>query len=191
MTAFATVEDLEARLGRTLTDAAQAEKFLDDATAYLRGIVGHVAPQKTSTVTLHVPFGETRIELPDRPIISIGSVSAGGSAVTDYQLFDHGLTRVYGWHTGSAATRAVVTVTYTHGYATVPDDLKALCCVLAAGMLANTDDLGTPHSGNVTGMGVDDYRKSWSVESGPLPKHIVETLRAQYGQSAYVTGARA
>ena len=98
--AFATVSDLEARLGRELTptEAIQAEALLDDATAYLRAIIGSdVAPQTTSTVVVHLKPGDDTVGLPSYPVVSVDEVSIDGTAVDDWELVDHRLWRIFGW----------------------------------------------------------------------------------------------
>lgn len=189
--AFATAAQLATRLGRTFTpeQVTQADELLEDATEYLRGIIGsHVAPQRTSTVTLHPSEVDTFLELPGPPIMSVQVVEINGQPFTGWVLRDGLLHHPRGWRGRIASD--VITVTYTHGYPAAPADLVALTCVLAAEALANIKDLKQLAPGSVSNVRVGDYGKGWHTRGGGLPAHIVDDLRARYGRSAVVTGWR-
>ena len=78
----------------------------------------------------------------------------------------------------------------TVGYETVPPELVAWACVLAADVLGSIEDLGALHSGGVSYVSIDDYRKGWQAggdSSGfVLPKRVEDALRSRYGQSTHV-----
>ena len=188
--AFATASDLATRLGRSFTadESIQASALLEDATAYLRQVLGaHVSPQRTSTVRLRTT-DVGHIQLPDPPVVSVTSVTIGGTAVTGWQLADGVLHGVRGWNLGHPAE---VGVTYVHGYTEAPEELRMWCCVLAAQMLANIDDLGALSADGVSAVRIDDYMKSWTSAPGyGLPEHVIDRLRASYGGGAHVVGFR-
>lgn len=180
---FATIEDLENRLGRTLEQSERqvAEFALIDATSYLRGIVGNqVSPPAQVTVRDLLTGGERWVHLPGVPIVSVESVTIGGREV-DYIHLDNAV-KVRG--------QSLVEVSYTFGYTTVPPELVAWACVLAADVLSSIEDLGSLHSGGVSYVSIDDYRKGWQAggdTSGfTLPKRVEDSLRSRYGQSTHV-----
>lgn len=106
--------------GITVTAAGLAR-----ASARIRGHVRQRITYGTSTVTL--PASDRR--LPERPVVSVESVvSEDGTALvagTDYELV--------GDRVDTARTDRL-TVTYTHGLGTLPDDLVELVCTVAARM---------------------------------------------------------
>lgn len=180
---FATIDDLQDRLGRTLetTERQVAEFALLDATAYLRGVIGaQVSPPAQVTVRDYLSAGEKWVHLPGSPIVSVESVTADGEDA-DYLHLDNAV-KVRG--------HSLIEVTYTVGYANVPDELKAWACVLAADVLASVDDLGSLHSGGVSYVSIDDYRKGWQSggeNSGfNLPQRVADSLRSRYGSSTHV-----
>lgn len=180
---FATVTDLEERLGRTLdsTERQVAEFALTDATAYLRGIVGNqVSPPAQVTVRDLLTGGEKWVHLPGAPIVSVESVTVDGDEV-DFIHLDNAV-KVRG--------RSLVEVSYTFGYTEVPPELTAWACVLAADVLSSIEDLGSLHSGGVSYVSIDDYRKGWQAggeNSGfTLPKRVEDSLRSRYGSSTHV-----
>ena len=180
---FATVDDLEKRLGRTLESGERqiAEYALEDATAYLRAVIGaQVSPPATVSVRDILSGGERWVHLPGSPITDVVSVTVDGAEV-DFIHLDNAV-KVRG--------HSLVEVTYTVGYETVPPELVAWACVLAADVLGSIDDLGALHSGGVAYVSIDDYRKGWQAggdSSGfVLPKRVEDALRSRYGQSTHV-----
>lgn len=141
MTAFATDDDLASRLGITMTDPQKTR-----ATALLdlsSGLIRDVARQEISLHEddeLTMPGTRSdRITLPERPVVSIASVTLDGSPLaegTDWYLRDNTIYRLahpavfplsghydrrlrgFGW------PRKTLVITYTHGYA--DDDLPQL-----------------------------------------------------------------
>ena len=106
--------------GITVTAAGLAR-----ASARIRGHVRQRITYGTSTVTL--PASDRR--LPERPVVSVESVvSEDGTALvagTDYELVGDRI---------DTARTDRLTVTYTHGLGTLPDDLVELVCTVAARM---------------------------------------------------------
>lgn len=139
MTALATIEQLQARIGKTLSgaDIARATALLDDASAaFRRAAGGQQITQATTTDRVRVVRGKVR--LPQAPVTDV-------TAVTD----ENGNALLYRWHGGDTIDVSsnviddfawvpwsnpipVAVVTYTHGYATVPDDVVAVVCQMAA-----------------------------------------------------------
>lgn len=163
MTAFATAEELASYMQIDGIDRASADLALNSATGAIQGacrqtffaVIG-------DTVTLD---GYTnRLALPQRPVTAVTAVSLtdyyGGpaylAAAGSWRLSgSHLIRNGYGW--GSAVINtwgyggwpALVTVTYNHGYTTVPADVKDVCLKLAADRFLNPQGLESEQ--------VDDY----------------------------------
>lgn len=129
--AFATLADFEARTGVTvdLGEVSQVEALLDDATAIIRKRTGQHITQATSTVTLQ-PFRSRRLQLPELPVTAVTSVTQDGVVLVggaDYDWYETGVVVRLGW----LWALEPVTVEYTHGFATIPEDVKAECVRVA------------------------------------------------------------
>lgn len=151
MDPLATVEDLEARLGRPLTpeEAARVAALLDDASALVRAYTGQDFTLTVGDVITLRPVG-TVVRLPQRPVQQVTQVVAvgGSTAIPDIVLpagawtFD-GIDKVDIWPPDSSwflslpeswtdGWGAVDTyrLTYDHGYATGPADVVAIVCAI-------------------------------------------------------------
>jgi hypothetical protein len=134
--AFATAADVEARLGRDLTDdeTARMAVLLEDATDLIRSVTGQVLyPAGSETVRLEAT-NRVVYYFPQAPVTAVASVvdSDGLTVTADYTWTADGrLWRSLSW----GRRRGDVTVTYSYGYATVPDPLVRLCSRLAVSML--------------------------------------------------------
>lgn len=156
MVALATVTDLETRLGRTLTgaDLARAEALLDDVSAAVRGYTGQQFSTATSTVRLKSRGGKVR--LPQRPVTAVTAVvDTDGVAVEhDWWQFDTiELDTSWNRFDRELVSRDYVDVTYEHGYATVPDEIVAVVCQIAARAYGRPADETAYTSENVAGYG--------------------------------------
>jgi hypothetical protein len=119
--------------------AARQVDALARATDLIRAALGgqQVTRVDDDTVILE-GNGRRVLQLPQIPVIAVGSVAVNGTtrAVgTDFTVTRDGrLTALgYPWPVG-----AQVTVTYSHGYDLVPEDLARLCAALADKILAGT-----------------------------------------------------
>lgn len=148
MSALASQADLEARLGRDLTDTEQArvEALLADATALVRAYTGQTfEPVADDTVVLRAAGG--RITLPQRPVTAVTRVVAvgGSEALPDFPLADWlfdgidtirlgeggyiiNLPEAWWDEDGYPGTYRV---TYSHGYTAVPADVLGVVCGMA------------------------------------------------------------
>jgi hypothetical protein len=131
MANFAGIEDMEAFLQVSISSATQiaaAERALTEATAAIRNYCRqHLELVADDAVTLD-SRGGTRLLLPELPVVSVASVVEDGEALTvtdDYKLGQHGILHRVGakWLKGIQ----VVVVTYSHGYAELPDDVVNIC----------------------------------------------------------------
>jgi hypothetical protein len=121
---LATIADLEDRLGRSLStdETARAYALLQDASAKVRAYTGQQITQSTSTDRIRARNGVAR--LPQRPVTAV-------TAVADIAATSLDATWAGGEQLGLYFD-GYVDVTYTHGYATVPDDIVTVVAGVAA-----------------------------------------------------------
>lgn len=138
MPALATIADVEARMAVDLTGANQTrmERLLDDASAAVRGYTGQQFTSTSTTERIKARTGVVR--LPQRPVTAVGAVEdPDNNAISfewwgDDRIYLARLTPLNEWEVNVRMTPvAYIDVTYTHGYATVPDDIKAVVCQMA------------------------------------------------------------
>lgn len=192
---LATVADLEAR-GVTVdvSESGPVSTFLDVASAIVRDAAGASISQHTSTVTLDGSRA-SRIRLPGVPIRSVTTVEIEGSPVTDWKLSRDSLWRAGGWQTGYGPSE--VTVTYTHGFPTVPADIVDLVCRLAARSLvalrSGSDAAGMADRVAVSER-IGDYSATYSYvdqfSDVELPAYKRDQLAARFGGVADVVRSR-
>lgn len=114
---------------------AAVNRALVEATAAIKNYCRQeIELVEDDEVTLDVAAGRRRLFLPELPVVSVSEVVENEETlvVTDnYQLGQHGILHRAGgraWYAGIQ----VVTVTYTHGYEDIPDDIVAVCTRAAA-----------------------------------------------------------
>src|SRR5690625_1731221 len=122
---LATVEDLAA-LGIEVSDSVLAERLLASVSAEVRDAAGVPITKATSTVSFPTEASR-RIELPGYLPRDVTGVSLDGAQLTegaDYVVRAGCLWRVgvAHWHRPGDVS-SELTVTYTHGYDTVPEDI--------------------------------------------------------------------
>lgn len=135
---FATAAELAARLG--VSFSAEEETRADSLLTLASGLIQREARQDIGLVEDDVfatrATREQSILLPERPVVSVSSVTVGGSGVTDWYLDGDELVRRSGWEVslngiegtaGWGSRNVPLVVTYTHGYNPVPDAIKAVC----------------------------------------------------------------
>ncbi|WP_073946520.1 hypothetical protein [Streptomyces kebangsaanensis] len=144
MADLATVEDLEDRLGRPLTEdeAARAPALLRDATARVREFTGQTLSAVAGDAIVLRPVGSL-LRLPQRPVTAVHSVAAvgpDGTTVGDLSgwVWD-GRDKVdltYATPAGSwpLAWRGPLPdtyrVTYDHGHTAIPEIIGATVCAM-------------------------------------------------------------
>lgn len=193
MEPLATVSDLTTRLGietpvEGTVEHMQLTGLLADASGEIRATIGQPLSRATSTVTLY-PDGESGrrsyVDLPAVPVVSMESVLVGGQSVA--------YSRRYATlELGRVSLDTEITVTYTHGYDPVPEELVKWTCVLAAAQRAAADQ--SEALGMVAGVlqhtqSIDDYSETWGAAGGGgdgsigmvLPERVAARLRASYG----------
>lgn len=196
MAALATVADVEALLGRTLTlaESNHVTTMLDSASEAVREAAGQQFTRATSTVTLPVSDG-TRLVLPQRPVVSVQSVSVDGTTDTSWALVSGELRRAGGWMLRSLPGR--VTVTYTHGYAAVPRPVRDLVATLAVAAMEKASSGALGSGARQEAISGDSYSvtyaapKDATISPFELPDRTRQWLRQSYGHGdAYVAVSR-
>lgn len=182
MTALATLDDLAVYLGRELDDLTenrQAEQALDLVSAAVRAWCRRDFTQTTSTRRLPGVWGPT-LDLPDGPVTAVTAVVLDDTTITDWtwndrsQLIRHGYLTATdpdrggaaGGHRGSwGGPQATVTVTYTHGYDPIPDDVRA--AVLTATARSITNPVG------VRSEGLGAYQVTYAGQAADLGAVVI------------------
>lgn len=130
---FCSIDDINTFLGTTiLPDDAQALLAIDEATAVIKNYCNQKIEQVSDDTTLLDGTGSTKLFLPEIPVSSITSVTVDDVLLdpTYYALAENGvLWRKYGVWTVGARN---ISITYTHGYASIPEDVKGVCYRSAA-----------------------------------------------------------
>lgn len=143
---LATVDELATWLQRDLDgDDASANLALELASAAVRGEAHQTFTRIDDHEVVLRGNWSSDLWLPERPVIAVGDIAiANGDglvgsqalASTAYQWDVGGLMRRYsGWWGGPGAA---VTVTYTHGWETIPGEVKAIALQLAANVYEST-----------------------------------------------------
>lgn len=203
MASLATPSQLASRIQGDL-DTASAQLALDNAS----GLIRRLSRQQIDFVSQEtvILVGRHQIlSLPERPAVVDGSnpltvtelAEFGGISISmvedrDYSRVGNELTRGFPWWwnntqrlMGYPRTRPLgvwaprVQVTYSHGYATIPDDLQALCLDIAQAMYTNPQGLRS--------MQIDDYSETRATEL--LGAGTVESIRARLGATGRRRGS--
>jgi hypothetical protein len=159
---FATAEDFATHHPGDLSAAetATVTQALDMATGAIQSYTGQTLTLVTDDVVELYSTGETILLLPERPVVSITAVEEYGAviAATGYRFTPKGhLYRIgHRWPRWSDENN-VVEVTYTHGYATIPQAVKLVCLNLAETLFTNP--------GRVQSESIGSYSVSYSVSS--------------------------
>lgn len=160
MAQFATAADLAELLGETFdaTRTAQANAALELASATIQGWTRQTIELVAGdTVTLRGTWDEELV-LPQRPVVAVTAVSVDGTALTadDWRLWGSSLVRVgYGnW----AGPDVAVAVTYSHGWAVIPDVIRAVTMQIAVRLMANP--------GLVQAESIGTYSVTYGSEAG-------------------------
>lgn len=177
MVAFAVADDVAARLNRTLTSAEEdwVTVLLEDASAYLRGVIGQeVYPVVVSTFTAWPDSG--RVDLPQWPVVSVDTVERDAVAV-DYTYRPGYIT---------VDCDDPVDVTFTWGVAVVPPLLVSFACVLVSQAVLAVETSGSLTFGGLSSVALDDFRAAFAdggSSSGMVLPPIQEAMiRAQFGR---------
>lgn len=172
MASLASIDDLEARLGRTVTNEGQAQAALDDASAAVRAYTGQLFDLVTDDeVRLRARNGT--VVLPQRPVTevtAVANVDAGAveftwDAGTSVLLSGFDVLRSFEVEPYEVNRPVYVDVTYSHGYAEVPADILAVVCQVAGRALGRTPDENALSQESIAGY---SYSVGGAAASGAL-----------------------
>lgn len=153
---FATAEDLRRFLRRTTIDAAEAELVLELASETIRAEVAQQIDPVAADTYLSPPEPGRVLLLPELPVTDVASVTEYGQTLlagTDYTWSSAGTVTRCG-QAWPVEARAVV-VTYDHGYADIPGQVRAVCLQLAARAYVNPQQR--------TSISIGDYSESFAA----------------------------
>lgn len=186
---FATPADLAAYLQRPAfaagAETVSAQLALDIATAVVVERTGQTFTVATETITLDT-HGDEDVHLPQRPVTAVTSVTTRdrGSSTstartlnTDYEVRGGRLRWV-----GVGTWPYEATVTYTHGYATIPDDVKGATLAVAAEIHSNPEGLAQ--------SAIDDSndRHEWTEDSPA--ERMLKMVERRYGRRSLTVRMR-
>lgn len=189
MVALLTIGDITDAIGRGPVDSAESDKwqfYIDAISAYINGYVEVSFEEIADDVVRYEADYYGLINLGGDPVSTVTAVNdfLSQSGVSYYW---NGLDEILG-----LCPNQVVDVTYTHGYATVPDDIKFVATQAVIGVL----DLGA--TGSITSFTVGDVTEVYSDPSKEgttvveLQKSVLDRYSNIYGSwrlgSTYSTG---
>lgn len=194
--ALFTIADLEALLQTTITDAVAADAARTRAENYLRDQLGVEFTSAARTFAGRVPASRTFQRL-STPLDAVASVTVDGTALvegTDWERTASGVACPGGFARGTAASTATLadwcdlTIAYTSGWATPPDDIKDWGVYLGAKALQMGPTPG------VVQQTAGPFSVTVDQDSAPagglsLPPDILRSLRAKYGTGRRLTGS--
>jgi len=178
MEAFATAADLGKKLRRTFEPGEETEwidDLLADASAHLRSVIGQEVYPTTTSEYVAYPSGG-RVDLPQWPVVSVGSVTRDGHSVG------------FEYRPGFIMVRddAPCDVTFTWGYSVIPAELKRLACVLVSQALLPLENQLGLTAGGLSSVAIDDFKLAWAdagASSGmALTEHAERAIQRQFGQ---------
>lgn len=173
--ALITVEELEAFMGRQFTDSeeAQANALIDAVSFVIEGEAG-VSFSLVENEEIRVQAdGYGMIELNAKPISAVAVYDIGGTDELTYATWD-GLCTVYGLQPNQ-----VVDIVYSHGYAAIPGDIKAVAYGVASRIMVNPGGLRQETVGaiSVTYPGIGG--EAGTINFSTLEKRILGKYSAQ------------
>jgi hypothetical protein len=156
---YATATELAGYLGQDV-DTYTADQALTLASgSFSQAAATWFASQSvTYTTTGTEAVG---IRLPFRPVIAVSEVRINGDAVTGWTLVKSTVWRTAGFGTSCVIPPDEVEIDLTHGYTTVPDDVKA--AVLETAAAAYSQPVGA-----VLREQIDDYQVAYSASGGGI-----------------------
>lgn len=163
---WASPDELRAHLRLTAIDEEQAAEKIAAAETVIRAELGQSIDAVAGAAVDLVGNGRRVINLPERPVTAVASVTIDGHAPlisTEYRWNRYGILTRLG---GCWPLDAVVTVLCDHGYATVPAPVKQVCLQVAGrawvrpstGLAAESlGDRSVTYDKERTGEALSDY----------------------------------
>lgn len=193
---LATPGDLASALQRDL-DTASAVLAIEVCTAVVQAATGDGQRILLVTGDSEEVWGGTGrvLRLPQRPIVSVASVTYDGALLTQgtasgtWRRSKYGLWRDLGW-TEAACEPSPITVVYTHGYDPAGTDKDKQALQLARGYVLQLAGALFDNPGGVVREQIDDYAVAYAeasarLDAAPAAKAL---LRKQYGPKARMVG---
>lgn len=194
MTALISAADLEARLGRDLTETEEnrVDALLADVTAAVTAYTGQSFTTETTTqrVKIRGAGSEAFVILPQRPVSAVDTVEDMNGTTLPVWTWDEG-DRVYlsrqvwsdfQWEPYRRPLN-FVKVTYTHGHDSVPADVVGVAASMALRALGLD-----PLESSITQEAVDGYmyqRGSAGAAGGfgllPDERAVLDRYRREFG----------
>jgi hypothetical protein len=188
---FAAPADLAAYLQREAFIAASAEEksaqlALDIATATVVARTGQTFVAVAGDVVTLDTHGEEDVFLPQRPVTAVTSVvtrDRGSSTTTtrtlntDYEVRGDRLRWV-----GIGTWPYEVTVTYDHGYAAIPDDVKGATLAVAAEIHSNPEGLAR--------SAIDDAQDAHEWADDSPAERMLKLVEKRYGRKPLTVRVR-
>lgn len=174
---FASADDLAMRLGITLgvDEVTRADGLLRLASGLIQREAGQtLAFVVGDTLTVRAGWGD-RLRLPQRPVVSVASVTLGGTLLgsSEWQVLGDELVRAAGW----SGLEAVVV--YTHGFAEVPPLVKAICLEVVIRAWTNPAAVEAEQYGNAQ-ISYGSYRTRGGMLLTDAER---DALRSAFGRS--------
>jgi hypothetical protein len=133
----------------------------------------HTRFESTATTYKAAGVNAFEIVLPFQPLIAVQAVRIRSVAVTDYTVIGPSVYRRLGFGSWWTFPPDLVEIDYTHGYTTVPDDVKGAVLESAAGAYMNPDVSTTSES-------IDDYTVRSSANGGGVQLSTSAQMLADY-----------
>lgn len=160
---YATAEELASYLQQDV-DTSSATLALQTASQLFSTRANTMFASTTVTYQAEAR-GSRKLWLPYRPITAVTAVriinDAGTTVITDYRRIKNMLYRLAGFGTPCAWPPDLLEVDLTHGYATVPDDVKGAVLETAGTAFSNPEN-------SVKSESIDDYAISYATNSSGL-----------------------
>lgn len=153
-------------------DQAKADQILKLASSRFSRAASTWFAETPATLTV-AGTGDRKLRLPHSPIQAITSVTIAGVVVTDYTRINSTLYRSERF--GSCTFPPdKVEVVYTHGYTTVPDDVK--------GVVLDMAEQAYEVTAGMTAEQIDDYSARFAAGVGEIVSLTpgAEALAADY-----------
>jgi hypothetical protein len=169
---YVTIADYEQWAGVTDDDdVPRVTVSLEAACDAVRDYIGQTIDLVTDDA-MEIPGSGTQfLLLPELPVVSVASITdEDAEAVDDWTLRDSGiLYRREGWAHGH-----IYTVTNTHGWATVPADIKIATFQVASSLASSQS--GTIQQESIGGYSVSYMRGDDSSPLASIEKRIVKRV---------------
>jgi len=158
MESLATLEQLETRMSSDIVDTQRAVALLAGASATVRSYTGQHITQATTTDRVKVKRGWVR--LPQGPVTAVSTVLDTNANTILFEWLAGNKVQIQPnldtfsfvpWQGGIKW----VDVTYTHGYADVPEDIVVVVCQIAGRAYGTS-----PEQSAVSSEGIGSYSYS-------------------------------